>query len=60
MKGSKWYSDRCINYGKFPGTQFYRMCQQCKANMYTGPCNQFKIRKFPKYELVKENENGIK
>ena len=56
---SKWYSVRCINYGKYPDTEFYRMCQRCRANKYQGPCEQFKMKRTKKNTQVKENENDI-
>jgi hypothetical protein len=58
-KGSKWYSLRCVYYGKFPDTDFYRMCEKCRADMFPGACPQFKMKRTKKITQVKENKNGI-
>jgi hypothetical protein len=57
---SKWYSLRCVNYGKFPDTDFYRMCEKCRADMLSGRCPQFvRVKKTKKDIEKKEIENGI-
>lgn len=59
-KGSKWYSFRCVNYGKFADTDFYRMCEKCRADMFPDHCPQFvRVKKAKKDIEQKEDKNDI-